>query len=245
MKQKLYFVLAVVFALVAAGGVYLYMENLEQETRQDLEYGTMLVTRDYIPMRTVVTSDMLETKEVPLSQVRNDALKDKDEIAGSITKTPFYPGEPFLQEKLASPGDAGNSLSYNIASGKRAVSVAVNEVIGVGYMVLPGDRVDVIVVMEKEETTVIHGEEGQVIDREEERTYTSEICAQDLKVLAVNQTMAADQESLEATTVTLEVSPDEAQKLVLADERGVIRLLLREATDTETVTATPLRLDDF
>ncbi len=231
MKQKAFFVLAIIFALVAAGAVYLFLEDLEQNMKEDQDYAAALVARSKIPPRTVVTADMMERIDVPLSQLRSDALQNKDEIIGSTTKVPLYAGEPFLADKLASPDELGSGLAYTIAPGKRAMSVQVNEVIGVAQMVLPGDQVDVIAVLEKES--------------EDKRVKYSTLVVQDIRVLAVNQVLATDEPSLAACTVTLELSPVEAQSLLLADETGKIRLLLRGTTESSRTVARPFKADDF
>ncbi|NLC11295.1 MAG: Flp pilus assembly protein CpaB [Firmicutes bacterium] len=235
MRKKIFFILALLCALLAAGSVYFYMESLAQEVKKDIEYTTILVAKDYIPARTVITTEMLEKHEVPVSQLHENTLTKKEQVIGAVSKTPFFPGEPFLEPKLASPGELKDGLSYTIAEGKRAVAIAVNEVIGVGNMVLPGDYVDVVAVLEMDQQTG----EG------EKRTAYSTLVAQKLRVLAVGQLMASESTSIAASTVTLEVSPAQAQQLVLATERGTIRLLLRGASDGDTTALPPFKLDDF
>lgn len=232
MRQRGYFILALVFALLAAGAVYLYLGQLEEKVKGDLEYATVIVSREYIPEGTVVTKEMLTTEEVPLGQVRQDAFQDRDEIVGMVTKTPFYPGEQFLSQKLANVGEVNDGLAYAISAGKRAVAIAVNEVVAVGNMLLPGDRVDVVAVLEEVE--------------EDKRIPYAILFAEDLRVLAVGQALRPDQKgTTPPSTVTLEVSPAEAQKLVLAAERGSIRLILRGATDSARVGVSSFKLDDF
>ena len=231
MKQKIYLFLALIFALLAAGAVYLYLENLEKEMKADLEYATILVAKDYIPPHTVITKEMISSSDIPLSQVREDILRNQDDILGRTTKTPLFPGESFIGEKLASPGEAKNGLSYSISPGKRAVTVAVNEVVGVGKMLLPGDHVDIVAVLEKKGA--------------ESRGIFATLCIQNIRVLAVGQEMVASKTVMEANTVTLEATPAEAQKLVLAEENGSIRLLLRGAAESGTVAVPSFYLDNF
>lgn len=227
MKHKAYFLLAFVCALLAAGAVYFYLESMEQSVKQDVEYTEVLVSEDHIPSRTIVTDEMLVRKEVPLSQVREDALQDEENIVGSVTRTPLYPDEQFITSKLASPGETEDGLAYEISSGKRAVAISVDEVVGVGNMVLPGDRVDVVAVQENE----VQEDEEIAIDTD------AAIILHNLKVLAVGQTMQTDQTSLQAGTVTLEAVPDEAEELVLATETTSIRLLLRGVEEDGAVAA--------
>lgn len=231
MKQKVYFFLAVIFALLAAGVVYLYLESLQEKMKADLEYTTVIVAKDYIPPQTKVTGEMIATMEIPMSQVRDDILLEEEQILGTTTKTPVFSGEPFLEQKLASPGEANNGLAYTISPGKRAVTVAVNEVVGVGNMILPEDNVDVIAVLEKEEG-------GNKVS-------FAILCLQNIRVLTVGQEMSTNETVIKANTVTLEVTPAEAQKLVLAEEKGLIRLLLRGAADRGTVNIPSFYRDNF
>src|SRR5690606_36281457 len=105
-------------------------------------------------------------------------------------------------------------LTFSIPPDKRAVSVGVNEVIGVAGFVKPGDRVDVLATFDRNFS-------GQ------DMTTT---ILQDVQVLATAQETESDPEKAEVTTtVTLAVSLDEAERLTLAEERGTLRLVLRPA----------------
>lgn len=231
MRQKGYFILALIFALLAAGAVFLYLQQLEQQVKQDVQYQAIPVVGEHIPAHTKITADMLTTKEVPLSQVRTDALQNGDDISGATAKVPLYPGEPLIREKLVFEGQTHGGPAYLIAPGKRAVAIAVNEVIAVGNLITPGDQVDVVAVLEHKCT------EGNIV--------YSTIFVQDLRVLAVGQILTVGEKVPPGATVTLEVTPDEAQKLVLAAERGSIRLLLRAAGDEDRSYPKPFTMDDY
>ena len=125
-------------------------------------------------------------------------------------------------------------LAMVVAENMRAVSVRVNDVVGVAGFLLPGNRVDVV-------TAFRDGQQTR-----------SETVVQNVKVLAVDQTASTEKnEPVVVRAVTLEVTPDDAEKLVLAEERGVIQLALRNPLDTTVVamrshapppvTAAPLR----
>lgn len=227
MKQKNYFVLAFILALFAAGAVYLYLSNLEKTIKDDKEYTTALVVKEYIPPRTVITANMLDSRQIVLGSLHENAVQDKDKVVGSVTRVPMYPGEQFIAQKLAGTGESREGLSFSIEEGKRAVAVQVNEIIGVGNMVLPGDRVDVVAVLENKNET------------------HATLLAQNIRVLAVGQTMSTSSTSLQANTFTLEVTPAEGQQVVLATERGTIRLMLRRATEEDTVKIPPFKIEDL
>lgn len=232
MRQKGYFFLALLFAMLAAGAVFLYLQQLEQQVKQDVQYLTIPVVGEHIPPHTKITPEMIKTREVPLSQVRSDAFQNGEDITGATARVPLYPGEPLIREKLVFPGDTHAGLSYLVEPGKRAVAIAVNEVIAVGNMLLPGDQVDVLAVLEYK------GAEGNF-------SYAT-VCVQDLRVLAVGQALsAAGGKVPPGTTVTLEVSPEEGQQLVLAAERGSVRLLLRGTGDDHRTNLQPFTMENY
>ena len=196
------------------------------------DYTTVIVAKEQIPIRTKITLDMLDNKAVPSGQVHSSAILDSEDIIGTTTSVPIFPGEQVIREKVVLPGENQNSLSYSIASGKRAMAVAVNEVIGVGNMVLPGDKVDVLALIGIED------------DNRNSTTYAS-LIIQDIRVLAVNQVLHTESISIAGNTATLEVSPAEAQDLALAEGNGKIRLLLRSATEEEDASVSPSKVSDL
>jgi pilus assembly protein CpaB len=126
-------------------------------------------------------------------------------------------GEILLDARFADQG-AGSTLAAVVGENMRAVSVRVNDVVGVGGFLLPGNRVDVVAAYR---------------DRQD---MLSETVVQNVKVLAIDQTAASDKnEPVVVRAVTLEVTPNDAEKLILAEQRGSIQLALRNPLD-ETVT---------
>ena len=121
-----------------------------------------------------------------------------------------------MEAKLASSGDVkSGTMAYIIPDGHRAMAVAVNDVAGVAGFVLPNSAVDVVV------TTQLGG--GQRI---------SKIVLQNLRVLAVGQKMEEKEgKAIQVPTVTLSITPAEAEKLALAGNIGTLQLLLRGAKD--------------
>ncbi len=130
--------------------------------------------------------------------------------------------EPILEAKLAGPG-AGVGLSVTIPEGMRAMSVKVDEVIGVAGFVLPGTRVDVISVISPVGSTA--------------RNPVSRVILQNVPTLAAGQTTTTDEEGkpLTATVITLMVVPGDAEKLALAASQGRIQLALRNTLDQQEV----------
>jgi len=130
------------------------------------------------------------------------------------------PGDAYttVTEGRFSDEAIGATLAAVVAPNMRAVSVRVNDVIGVGGFLQPGNHVDIV-------SAFRDGQDSH-----------SETVVQNVKVLAVDQTASSDKnEPAIVRAVTLEVTPEDAEKLVLAEHRGVIQLALRNPTDTELV----------
>jgi pilus assembly protein CpaB len=158
----------------------------------------------------------------PANAVPKDAIRDKAEVIGRGLIFPVIENEPILPNKLALKG-AGAGLPPVIPKGLRAISVRVNEVIGVAGYVLPGTRVDVLVV---------------VSPTEQRADMTSKVILTNVQVLAAGTKIERDTEKnkpMPVTVVTLLVNPEEAERLTLASSEGKIQLALRNPLDTEVV----------
>ena len=133
-----------------------------------------------------------------------------------IVRRPIDANEPVLADKLSQPGERA-TLSTILPPDKRAVTIRVNDVMGVAGFVLPGDRVDVLLT------------QGQQADRSDAATT---ILLQDLRVLAIDQEASERKDKpTVAKAVTLEVSPDQAARLTLGAQVGNLSLALRNHAD--------------
>lgn len=152
----------------------------------------------------------------PRDQAPDGVFHEIAAVAGHIANQKLVAGEIILQSRVALHG-GGNSLSAMIEPSKRAVTVRVNDVIGVAGFLLPGNRVDVL-------ATRVH-------DDKRARTHT---LLQNRKVLAVDQTAQADKDKPTVVrAVTLELEPSEAEELVSATEEGTVQLALRNPDDVQ------------
>ncbi len=132
----------------------------------------------------------------------------------------IYQGEQILSEKIAPVGEARKGLVYTITPGNRAVTVGINPVNGVAGFLEPGDRVDVV-------ATVKVSGSGR-------NTAISTTIIQNARVLAAGKNLFPVNPTVpdeEMKTVTLEVTPQKAQLLSLAEKEGTINLLLRSPAD--------------
>nr|CUV14275.1 putative pilus assembly (CpaB), transmembrane protein [Ralstonia solanacearum] len=168
----------------------------------------------------------------PAASLPPGAISDEHAIDGRVTRTSLSPGEPVLESKLTPIGTKGG-LSAVIADGKRAITVRVNDVVGVAGFALPGSYVDIIVNTQQEAPDGKPAKGAQA-DREEHSI--SKIVLEKILVLAVAQEVNRDETKPKVVNaVTLEVTPDEAEKLDLARSVGTLSLVLRNQVDPRPV----------
>ncbi len=206
-------VVPLLLAAIATYMVFLYTKPREA---QPVEMVPVLVAAKTVPARTVLTPDMLLTVQVPRALAPRNAIDSVNQVVGRTTVTPLAEGEMVLLSKLASK-DERSGLAYYVPPGMRALTVAINDVIGVAGFIQPGDRVDVLATFS-----------ADLAGAEKTRLLLEEVL-----VLAVGQNVQASSKPQEVkgyNTATLAVSPEEAVLLTLADERGTLRLALRPAT---------------
>ena len=171
-----------------------------------------------------VNAEMLTSIDWPSGSVPSGAFKDAKALQDRIVKVGMISGEPLLERKLAPLGTLGG-LSAVIAEGKRAMTVRVNDVVGVAGFALPGNFVDVMVNAQQDKDK---GEEGKQM---------SKTVLERVLVLAVAQEAGRDDTKPKVVSaVTLELSPEDSEKLDLARSVGTLSLVLRNQIDQKTVT---------
>ena len=175
-----------------------------------------------------LTAAMLQETPWPAGAVPVGSFKEARKLEGRVVRSSVYKGEPILEAKLAPEGTKGGLPSI-IKGGKRAISVKVNEVVGVAGFALPGSFVDVMVnTMDSKEKSV------------------SKIVLKRILVLAVAQEANRDETKPKVVNaVTLEVAPDEAEKIDLARSIGTLSLVLRNPIDVKETETTGMRRDDL
>lgn len=160
----------------------------------------------------------------PRESLPPGAMSDVATIDGRVTKASVMRGEPILESKLTPAGTKGG-LSAVIAEGKRAITVRVNDVVGVAGFALPGSFVDIIVNTQKDKPDGAQPEQS-----------ISKIVLEKILVLAVAQEVNRDETKPKVVNaVTLEVSPVEAEKLDLARSVGSLSLVLRNQVEQRPV----------
>ena len=170
-----------------------------------------------------LNQDMVKMVDWPASSIPTDSFTEVSKLDGRVLKTSVQRGEPLMESKLAPVGTQGG-LSAVIAEGKRAITVRVNDVVGVAGFALPGNYVDIIVNTQQVSTQAGNGNnEDQNI---------SKIVLERILVLAVAQEVGRDETKPKVVNaVTLEVTPEQAEYIDLARSIGSLSLVLRNQVD--------------
>jgi pilus assembly protein CpaB len=167
--------------------------------------------------------EFLRMVERPAKDVPKDAFTDPAKLVDRVLKVNLSKGEILSEAQLAPAGTMGG-LSALISEGKRAITVRVNDVIGVAGFALPGNYVDIIVHTERDPA------EGQTARRD--TLHVSKIVLERILVLAVAQEVSRDETKPKVVNaVTLEVTPEQAENLDLARGVGTLSLALRNQID--------------
>ena len=223
MRVFLVFVLAITAGGALAFGTYNYVQHLPAKT-VSIPTRPVVVAAADLDIGTELTREDVRIIDWPANAMPADAISDPKEVIGRGIVLPLIQNEPILPMKLASK-EAGAGLPPAIPPGLRAVSVRVNEVIGVAGYVLPGTRVDVVATVSPT---------GQSVDM------TSKVILTNVQVLAAGTKIERDTDRnkpMPVSVVTLLVDPEEAERLTLASTEGKIQLALRNPLD-KTMPAT-------
>jgi pilus assembly protein CpaB len=205
--------LALILGLAAAAYAASWLQ--QQSASNTLQ---VIVAKRDLQMGTRLQPDMLQTLAWPKTAAIQGPLTSLDEAVGRVIRVPVLQGEPLLQSKLAAVGEKGG-LSSVLESGQRAVTVKVNEIMGVAGFALPGNFVDVMVNTPDSQNQPI-----------------SKIVIERIRVLAVAQDVSTNESKPRVVNaVTLQVTPQQAEQIDLARSVGTLSLVLRGHSDNMPV----------
>jgi pilus assembly protein CpaB len=219
MRNRIFAVIAI--AVLAGGGLaygtYNFMANQPVKTVNAATQPVVVAAAD-LSLGSELKKEDLQVAQYPAGHAPEGAFATAQEIVGRGIIVPIVKNEPILAAKLASK-EAGAGLPPVIPEGMRAVSVRVNEVVGVAGYVLPGTRVDVVATASPTMNQV---------------DTTSKVVLANVQVLTAGTRMEQDQEKgkpMQVTVVTLLVTPEQVERLALASTEGKIQLALRNPLD--------------
>jgi pilus assembly protein CpaB len=209
---------AVCFGLIAAVSVSRFLANAQAYTKN---LSNVVVAKVEIPVGTRIIPEQLTVAQFPRAVAPEGAFAKIDEnLIGRVVVTRLLPREPITENRLAPVGAAGG-LSSVIPEGYRAMTVKVDDVVGVSGFILPGTLVDIVVVIEPPENS-------------SQKEKISKIVLQNIKVLASGQNIDKpknEKETARVRAVTLQVTPEQAEKLALASSEGTLQLVMRNSVD--------------
>lgn len=191
--------------------------NQEASIKDSMEH--VIVASVKIPYGLEIDETHIKTIEVPKGTSPAGAFSEMELVVGTVSRTEIYPGEVIIKDRVVAHG-GGSTLAAMIAPNKRAITVRVNDVVGVAGFLLPGNRVDII-------STRTKGKSKKII---------SETILKNIKVLAVDQTASTDKnEPIVVRSVTMEMSPGETEDVTAATKLGSLQLTLRNPTQEKDV----------
>ena len=214
---------ATVIALIVSVLTYGYLQNRVKVN--DVVAGThpVAVAMADLPWGTKLTSEMMKQVDFLKGSLPEGSFSDTTSLVGRVLIYPVKTKEPILESRLAPTNVKTSGVAAVISPQKRAVAVKVDKVIGVSGFVHPGSRVDVLITMATGRTS--HPITKTVLEN--------------LLVLAVGsetkEKKGLEERVSSTDVITLEVTPEEAEKLAMAAAEGRIQLALRNFNDTENV----------
>ena len=209
---------AITFGLVAAVSVKQYLLSAQAISRTN----DVVVAKVEIPVGSRIIAEQLTVAQFPADVTPEGAIAAIDEnLIGRVVVVGISPRDPVTETKLAPVGSLGG-LSSVIPEGYRAMTVKVDDVVGVSGFILPGTLVDIVVVIQPPKGTA-------------NEEMISKIVLQNIKVLASGQNIDKPKNDREVErsvkAVTLQVTPEQAEKLALAGSEGKLQLVMRNSVD--------------
>jgi pilus assembly protein CpaB len=214
--------IALLLAVLAGVGAYKFLSGQSRVAEQArLQTVGIVVAQVDIPLGSTINPNQVAVSAWPKDNFPKDAIADSKVVAGRVALRDFLRGEPVVESKLVPLNKPTGLLSLKVPSGMRAFSIKVNEVVGVGGFIVPDSRVDVVVT-----TPPTPNSQEKV----------AKIFLEDIRVLAAGQVIEQkENKPVTVNTVTLALLPEEAEKLALAGNDGIIQLVMRNFADNVLV----------
>jgi pilus assembly protein CpaB len=215
-------------AAVASFGVYRAIQNIPERTKY-IPAHYLVVAKQDVPVGTLIEAQHVRLAGWPQDTNVEGSFAKIEDVLGRGATAQLVTNEPITERKLA-PKEAGGGLTPTIPAGMRAMSVKVNDVIGVAGFTVPGTRVDVLVTV-----------------RDTNQTSISRAVLNNITVLAAgtkfDQEQSKNGQPIKTAVVTLLVTPPDAEKLALAQTEGQLLLALRNPLDIEAVQTKGVRMN--
>lgn len=218
---------AIIIALVTSIIAYNWLKSKKAGTETaNLQTHTAAVAVQNIPWGAVIKPEMVKTVPFTKGSLPDGAyFTDASAVSGRVVVSPINANEPILESRLAPIDMKTGGVAAVVDPKKRAMAVKVDSVIGVSGFIYPGNRVDVLVTVDKP---------GSSQDREQ----ITKIVLQNIPVLATGvqtEERGKDEKPRQVDVITLELTPEEAEKLAHSTTQGKVQLALRNAGNTDQI----------
>ena len=213
------FAFAVLTAGVATFGIYRVLQA--SKARNRIQTQPVVVAIQDIPESQSIQRTAVAVAQWPQGTVPAGAFTNVDSVAGRVTRIDVFKGEVIVPGRLA-PNGTEPGLAVKITPGKRALAIRLDDVAGLNGLIQPNSRVDVLVTLP---------------DQQRDGQQVAKLFMSNMRVLSVgtiSQT-SRDNRPIQAPTATLEVTPDEAERLAIAQQMGRIQLALRGYGDPDSI----------
>jgi pilus assembly protein CpaB len=221
MRNKRSLLMLALALVLASGSVFVAARWINAQAA--ISTSKVAVAMADISLGARLSPDMVRMVDWPSGAVPPGAILDAKLLDTRVARASIQRGEPVMEGKLAPPGTQGG-LSAVVANGKRAMTVRVNDVVGVAGFALPGNFVDILVNTQEDKIKTIKD------------LAISKIVLERILVLAIAQESSRDETKPKVVNaVTLELTPDQAEKLDLARSVGTLSLVLRNQVDPQPV----------
>jgi len=216
-------VLAILVAAIAAYALYTYLRGQETKLSEAVATQRIVVAAVEIPMGTTINMTQVKTADWPKSNMPQGAFPASDQVIGRTSIQTFLAGEAITEPRLMPKEGPIGIMTYKIPEGHRAMTVAVDQVAGVAGFLNPGNIVDVVL------TASPPGATQQI----------SKIVLQNVPILAIGQIVEQKEgKPVVVPTVTVDITPEDSEKLAIASTQGRLQLVLRRLGDKEIAKTT-------
>lgn len=217
--NKRILLIGVILGLITVFFLNKYIQSLNEakDVLTTTSYSEVVVAQKSIPAHVRITEDMVKLSSIPSDAVHPDVMRKLDGVVGGITKSEIINEEQILADRVVTE-DTDATLSYRIPENMRAITIPVDEVVGVANYIVMGDKIDILATYEMETST----------------TYTQ---LQNIEVLALGGLkVSTEVEAIQQpSTITILVNPSQAEVIAYATLNGSFHLTLRNPIDTNKV----------
>jgi pilus assembly protein CpaB len=234
MTRRAVVLAALCAGLLAALLAYVFLQRQSVRAAEMSQPVTVVVAAQDIPARTMIEPGMVYETQKPVGALPANCAVSVREVMGRVTTAALATDEP-VRRSVVSPLTASLGLAYVVPEGMRAVAVALDPIIGVAGFLKAGDRVDVLATFAVDKLSVTK----TVLQNVELLAIGPEVVPEETKGSASEKAGRPK----EQPNATLAVTPQQAEKLILAEAEGKLRLVLRRAGDESWVSLQGVRID--